>query len=169
MGSNYQVKLSGEKAYSIQIDGEHLVLNDESIAADIALVGKEEWSVIQKNKSYSVKLIAFDSKKKTIELSVNQEIFHLKIEDQLDLLLDKMGMGQAGNTKLDNVLAPMPGLVLNVLVEAGQTIQKGEPLLILEAMKMENVIKAAGEGVVKSILVNNQDAVEKNQLLIEME
>jgi biotin carboxyl carrier protein len=169
MGSNYKVKLPSEKAYSIQIEGENFVLNGESFAADIALVGKEEWSVIQNNKSYSVKLIAFDAKKKTVELSVNQEVFHLKIEDELDLLLDKMGMGHTGNTKLDNVLAPMPGLVLNVLVSAGQSIQKGEPLLILEAMKMENVIKAAGEGVVKSILVNNQDAVEKNQLLIEME
>jgi biotin carboxyl carrier protein len=63
----------------------------------------------------------------------------------------------------------MPGLVISILVEEGQEVQKGDSLLILEAMKMENVIKAAGKGVVKSIKVQQKNAVEKNQILIEME
>jgi biotin carboxyl carrier protein len=169
MDSNYRVSLPGDKSYLLKVDGDKIWLNDSILETDIALVGKEEWSVLQNNKSYVVKVISFNAKEKTIELSVNQEIFHLKVENQLDLLLDQMGMGHTGSTKIDNVLAPMPGLVLKVLVASGQTIQKGEPLLILEAMKMENIIKAAGESVVKAVLVNNQDAVEKNQLLIEME
>ena len=70
---------------------------------------------------------------------------------------------------MDNVKAPMPGLVLDILVEAGQSVNKGDNLLILEAMKMENIIKASGNGVVKNININKKDAVEKNQLLIEME
>jgi len=70
---------------------------------------------------------------------------------------------------MDNVKAPMPGLVLDILVEPGQSVQKGDNLLILEAMKMENIIKASGSGVVKNIPVHKKDAVEKNQLLIEME
>ncbi|HNM32873.1 MAG TPA: biotin/lipoyl-binding protein, partial [Chitinophagales bacterium] len=65
--------------------------------------------------------------------------------------------------------APMPGLVLDILVEAGQAVNKGDNLIILEAMKMENIIKASGSGTVKSIHVQKKDAVEKNQLLIEME
>ena len=62
----------------------------------------------------------------------------------------------------------MPGLVLELNVEAGQTIAKGDPLLILEAMKMENVIKSAGEGVVEEILVKKGAAVEKGALLIKL-
>ena len=62
----------------------------------------------------------------------------------------------------------MPGLVLQILVEAGQTVQKGEPLLILEAMKMENVLKASGEGQVKSVNVQKGMAVDKGHLLLEM-
>jgi biotin carboxyl carrier protein len=63
----------------------------------------------------------------------------------------------------------MPGLVLNVFVEVGQEVQKGDNLLVLEAMKMENIIKATGTGKVKNIVVNQKQAVDKNQLLIEME
>ncbi|MEM1216899.1 MAG: biotin/lipoyl-containing protein, partial [Bacteroidota bacterium] len=68
-----------------------------------------------------------------------------------------------------DVLAPMPGLILDVLVAAGQAVEKGTPLVILEAMKMENVLKAAGPGTVKAIAVQQGAAVDKKQLLIEME
>lgn len=62
----------------------------------------------------------------------------------------------------------MPGLVLRILVETGQTVQKGDAIIVLEAMKMENVIKATGLGVIKDIPVVIQQAVEKNQILIEI-
>jgi biotin carboxyl carrier protein len=61
----------------------------------------------------------------------------------------------------------MPGLVLSVLVSAGQEVKKGDKLLVLEAMKMENIIKAGGDGVVAQIMVNQGQAVDKNQTLIE--
>ena len=59
--------------------------------------------------------------------------------------------------------------MLGIEVEAGQRVEKGQGLLILEAMKMENVIKSVGEGIVKSVCVEQGMAVEKGQLLIEME
>jgi biotin carboxyl carrier protein len=62
----------------------------------------------------------------------------------------------------------MPGLVVNILVAEGDTIAKGDALLVLEAMKMENIIKSPGEGVVKKININKGQAVEKNQVLIEI-
>jgi biotin carboxyl carrier protein len=80
-----------------------------------------------------------------------------------------MGLSIASNQAADDVKAPMPGLVLDILVEAGQTIQKGDSLLILEAMKMENVLKATGDGTVKSVIVEKGNAVDKNQVLIELE
>ena len=63
----------------------------------------------------------------------------------------------------------MPGLVLRITVDVGQEVNKGDNLIVLEAMKMENIIKATGTGKVKNILVTEKQAVEKNQLLIEME
>lgn len=169
MGSTYNVKLADEKSFEIEIDGEQLKLNQQVVDLDIVSTGKDEWSIIKDNTSYLVKLYAFNPAAKKVSLSVNQEIFELDIEDELVQLLNRMGINQGNATKVDKVIAPMPGMVLKVLTEVGKTIEKGDSLLILEAMKMENIIKATGHGVVKSILVKNQDAVEKNQILIEME
>jgi biotin carboxyl carrier protein len=62
----------------------------------------------------------------------------------------------------------MPGLVLNVLVSDGQSVAKGDAVLVLEAMKMENIIKAPADGVVKKVAVVKGDKVEKNQVMISM-
>jgi biotin carboxyl carrier protein len=78
-------------------------------------------------------------------------------------------MDKLMSTKNNNLKAPMPGLVLRINVAVGDLVKKGDVLLVLEAMKMENAIKADGEGKVKRIAVNTQQAVEKNTLLIEME
>ena len=61
----------------------------------------------------------------------------------------------------------MPGMVLNILVNEGDTIKKGDPLIVLEAMKMENILKSPTDGVIKKIPINKGVAVEKNQLLIQ--
>jgi biotin carboxyl carrier protein len=60
----------------------------------------------------------------------------------------------------------MPGLVLKVLVEEGKEFKKGDNLLILEAMKMENILKAPADGKVKSIKIKPGDKVEKNEILL---
>jgi biotin carboxyl carrier protein len=73
--------------------------------------------------------------------------------------------GSIGSVKVE---APMPGTILKVVVEVGQKVKKNEPLCVLEAMKMENEIVAADEGVVASINVAKGDAVETGQLLISM-
>ncbi|MEZ4891955.1 MAG: acetyl-CoA carboxylase biotin carboxyl carrier protein subunit [Saprospiraceae bacterium] len=72
-----------------------------------------------------------------------------------------------GSQKANIVKAPMPGMVLNILVEPGQQVTKGDSLLILEAMKMENMIKAAGDGVIKAVHVQTGAAVDKGQLLLK--
>jgi biotin carboxyl carrier protein len=70
---------------------------------------------------------------------------------------------------MNELKAPMPGLVVDFLVEIGQEVQTGDKLMILEAMKMENVIKASGQGIVKKINVIKGQSVEKSQILIEFE
>ncbi|MGA1583292.1 MAG: biotin/lipoyl-containing protein, partial [Saprospiraceae bacterium] len=61
---------------------------------------------------------------------------------------------------------PMPGMVLDVLVETGQSVESGQPVLILEAMKMENIIKTASAGTVEILNATQGDSVEKGQLLV---
>ena len=109
-----------------------------------------------------------DFRKKRFEVKINGNFHSIAISDEFDLLVDKLGLSIVGSTKIKDVKAPMPGLVLDVSVATGQEVIKGDKLMILEAMKMENVIKSEGEGVVKEIHVEKGSTVDKGQILIEM-
>jgi biotin carboxyl carrier protein len=80
-----------------------------------------------------------------------------------------MGLDKMTNAGASQIKAPMPGLVLDVAVNVGDTVAKGDKVLVLEAMKMENIIKASGDGTVARILVDKGQTVDKNQILIEFE
>jgi biotin carboxyl carrier protein len=77
-----------------------------------------------------------------------------------------MGLENALTPKIANLKAPMPGLVLQVLVNPGDTVAKGDKILVLEAMKMENAIKSPTDGIISDVLAKQGMAVDKNQLLI---
>ncbi len=119
------------------------------------------------NKTYRGEWIAFHSESNTATVKINHTEFSITITQPIDALLEKLGMGSASTKKVKNLKAPMPGLVRQILVNVDEEVIKDTPLLILEAMKMENVIKAQGEGKIKSIQVNQGQAVEKSALLIE--
>ena len=63
----------------------------------------------------------------------------------------------------------MPGKVLDILIKKGQAVAKGDGLIILEAMKMENLLKAEQDGTIKSVNVSVGEAVEKNNILIDFD
>ena len=89
------------------------------------------------------------------------------VKDRFDILLEQMGMADLAANKVNDIKAPMPGLVLKMLVAEGAEFKKGDAIMILEAMKMENVIKAPADGVVKEILIKAGDKVEKNQVMVK--
>lgn len=155
--------------YQVNINEDAFALNISQLDAVDMVTNGNEIHVLQNNKAFNVKVISTNFNEKTLTLEVNGNKYDLNIEDEYDMLVKKMGLSAFVVQKMTNVKAPMPGLVVEVLVEAGQTVEKGTQLLILEAMKMENVLKAEGEGVVKSIEVKKGAAVDKGQILIEME
>ena len=77
-------------------------------------------------------------------------------------------MESVGQVGAKDVKAPMPGLILDVLVEEGQEVKKGDHLLILEAMKMENVIKSPSDGLVTGLHAIKGDSVEKGKILLSL-
>lgn len=111
--------------------------------------------------------INFDTK--TLKIRHNHSTHQLEYKSELDLVLDKMGIKRSFEAVNTDVKAPMPGKVLDVVVNVGDQVKKGDAILILEAMKMENVLKAEGDCMIKSVLVESQQSVEKNQVLIELE
>lgn len=128
----------------------------------------DTFHILKNFKSYRCVLLNKDDTNKNMTISINNTPYTINIKDQNDLLLEKMGMSSIAVKRFENVKAPMPGLVLSIKVSEGDTIQEGDTLLVLEAMKMENMLKSNGSGVIKKILVKEKEAVEKNQILIEM-
>lgn len=151
--------------------GQHLFAIQPGAAANLDLVanGDGGFHVLSNGKSYRAELLAADFDQRTMTVRVNGIQFSVHIADQYERLLKQLGLTVGGAQKMNLVKAPMPGLVLNILVAPGQKITKGDPMLILEAMKMENVLKATAGAVVKSVKVTKGQAVEKGVVLIEME
>ena len=91
------------------------------------------------------------------------------LRDETAELLDRFGLDAGADAAEREVHAPMPGLVLQVLVEAGQEVKAGDGLVVLEAMKMENELRAPAAGTVAAVHCAPGDAVGKNALLLEFE
>lgn len=127
------------------------------------------FSIEKDGKIFKADLLKVDYKEKTFLVKVEGRRIHVKAQDRFDLLLSKLGLTELATKKINQLKSPMPGLILEILVEAGQAVTAGEPLIILEAMKMENMIKAPVDVVVKNIKVIKGRPVEKNELLIEFE
>jgi len=163
----YKVKVNDQLHYDIEINHNGVKLNGENISLDSIKLSNNSSHLLYKNKSYNAEVISVDSSNKTCAIKVNGVIYQIKVEDQFDQLLKQMGMDNLAGTKISEVKAPMPGLVLNVMVEENVEVKKGDSLLVLEAMKMENILKSSAEGIVKKVLINKGDKVEKNQVLIQ--
>lgn len=101
-----------------------------------------------------------------IRVKINHREFLLEKEGKLDTLIKELGLDKEKIKKLKQLKSPMPGRVIRLAVKPGDHVSIGDELLTLEAMKMENVLKSDGEGIVKSIEVVLQDVVEKGKVLI---
>jgi biotin carboxyl carrier protein len=121
------------------------------------------------SQTIQVRCLSVDKVAKTVTLLYNNQKYVAKITEPMDELLKSMGLENAMVAKISEVKAPMPGLVLDVLVAVGQTVEMGEKILTLEAMKMENAIKSPTAGTIASIHVSKGQAVDKNFVLIRFE
>lgn len=136
---------------------------------DVIKSGKGSFHVLKEGTSYHVQIVSSDFNKGLYVVSINGNEHEVSIQTPLDELIEKMGFATNGAKNIDSIYAPMPGLILDISVEEGQEVKEDEQLLVLEAMKMENIITSPRNGVIKKITVNQGDAVDKKQLLIEFQ
>ena len=161
----------GDQTFEFEFSDEKFLegsVNGETFKMNIAKKGNFH-HLIHKHASYKVSIVSFDYEDKTCVIQVNNNSYVVSVENRFDLLLNQLGMNNINNQKLNDVKAPMPGLVTDIMVKPGDSVKKGDGLIILEAMKMENIIRTTADCFVKSIEVEKSDTVEKNQVLIKLE
>jgi len=163
----YKVNVNKQFDFKLNDQDGIIKLDKQSLIIDVLDLKSNHFHVLYKNKSYSVEVVSSENKSKNAIIKVNGKTYQTHIEDQYDQVLKELGMENLAGKQITHIKAPMPGLVLNVLVTEGQHLKKGDNLLILEAMKMENMIKSDTEGIVKKIHAIKGDKVEKSQVLIE--
>lgn len=140
--------------FEVSIDGEkHLV--------DFVQIKESICSVIIDNKSYAVNL---NEKGDTHEILIDGDYYYVEILDEIKKMLKEKKLVETEGKQI--LEAPMPGNITKILVDEGDQVEKGQPLLILVAMKMENEIKSPKDGIVSKIYVKANEAVTTGAKLV---
>lgn len=167
--SKFNAKVNDKFDFGIELKGKDVVLDGKHVKLDLIKKSSSEMHVLRDGKSYTAELINHFPDSKEVELMVNGNRYMVGLQDEYDVLLDSLGLSAQMNVVETNFKAPMPGLVFEISVKEGDSVKKGDALIILEAMKMENVLKATTDAVIQSIKINKGESVEKNQVLIQFE
>ncbi|GLB53636.1 hypothetical protein NBRC110019_26770 [Neptunitalea chrysea] len=161
MSFTYKTKVNGTMNFEIT--------QEELDSLDVISTTPSSFHLLISSKSYHPEIIGSDFLSKSYNVRVNNNAYEVTISDELDQLISEMGFSLGGIKHVHDIKAPMPGLILDINVTIGQAVKEDDPLLVLEAMKMENVIASPKEGIIKSIVVTKGQAVVKDTLLIEFE
>ena len=160
-----KVTVNGKKEFTVEGNS----LDGSSLDCDMIEVRDNTFHIIKDNKGYNATLISFNAEEKTMVVNVNGNDYEISIKDKNDLLLQQLGINLKLSSAVQFIKAPMPGLIIQVSVVVGDEVKKGDSLLILEAMKMENAIKSPRDGKIKKVNVQLKQPVEKNQVMLEFE
>ncbi|MEM6646094.1 MAG: biotin/lipoyl-containing protein [Bacteroidota bacterium] len=155
----------GDAAFDIAIDGGIATLDGREAQLHplgdgryVLEVGARRVEVVVEPQANGELAITLDGHTRTV-----------RVQDEAALLKERFGIREDDAAGGGAVHAPMPGLVLRVLVEPGQSVSAGDGLVVLEAMKMENELKAPKAGIVATVHAAEGDAVNKGALLVSLE
>ncbi len=151
----------------LQIQVNKEIFNLEPSNSNVQRLGDGKYLLTKGDKVYELYVLSESEDGKEIEIQIKQSYFKVNIQNELDLLLNQLGFKSADLKKVKELKSPMPGKIVKVLVNEGDDILTGQPLIILEAMKMENALQALSEGKVGKIMVENGASVNKNDILIK--
>jgi biotin carboxyl carrier protein len=156
--------------YKVLVNGfEFFLAKDELANLDLISLGERKYNLIKDNRSINAKITSPGTSYNKMDVEINGRTFNIEIKDELAQQLEKMGFGASSARQIKEIKAPMPGLVLEIAVTEGQKVKEGDKILILEAMKMENSLIIHSNATIKKINAKIGQAVEKGQLLVELE
>jgi biotin carboxyl carrier protein len=159
-----EVTVGDDKKLSIASIKNEIYVNDQYVDFEIKRITNRKFKIFKNDRIHNAEVI--EQNGKDLILKIDGQTLNVKVTDHIDQILAKLGMDVVVSTIVKEIKAPMPGSILSIVVKEGAEVAKGDPLLILEAMKMENMIKSPGDGIIDKILVGEKESVEKNQVLI---
>lgn len=163
-----QIKVNNKEfSVAIEEDVHQGVIGGKLLGCKIEEIGKGRFLVRNKDKAVEIFLLSASEDGKELEVQVAQSYFKIAIQSELDQLMSTMGFKSTDSKKMKELKSPMPGKIVSVLVEEGSELKVGDPLLVLEAMKMENVLQCSLDGKVGKIMVEKGASVNKNDILIK--
>lgn len=158
--------INGQRQYEVELKSEQTLIDNQEFFYKLTPLTDHTFHLLHEHRSYKVEVVRADYAKKEFLLKINGKRLKVAVQDRFDQLIEAMGMqAEEGDTDKE-ILAPMPGLILQLHVQEGDQVAKGDPLLTLEAMKMENVLKSPGDGTVAKVHAEKGKSVEKNNLLV---
>ena len=163
----YITKSEKGEDISIRFENEQIIIDDKVLNISFQNQLNGNFIIQRDDEAIKAEVLEVDDTKKKFTIKIANGIYNINLKDKADALLEKLGMTHLQNVIIKDIKAPMPGLILDIMVEVGQEVKKGDALMILEAMKMENVLKSTGEGIITSIEVEKGQSVEKNNVLIK--
>ena len=161
MHSEYSIL--GE-SFTLVTENNHVLVNGEKVHYAIEKTGKGKLIIFIDRQTYEVEKLP--ETKGNLVVKVNQKELEVVIQNPVDKILEKIGLALIQQNEIKDVNSPMPGTILEILVKEGQQVKKGDPLVVLEAMKMENMIKSPRNGMIRSVPVTKGIIIEKNQPLV---
>jgi acetyl/propionyl-CoA carboxylase alpha subunit len=151
----------------VEIEGKRFAMTAAELETlDCIQIDPTTYHLLENGIAHTITVLDADPTGRRYTLKIDGEIKEVSLLNGLDLLIEKMGLNSAQSKKLSVLHAPMPGLVTGIKITPGQEVDKGTPLIILEAMKMENVIVAPHHAFIKEINVTVGQAVDKGAVLI---
>lgn len=162
----YVTTVEGQE-YTIEIEGETIRINGQPVQVDFEQVGQMTlYSLILDNQSFEV--VVEDEGRGLLRVMLGGDLFEAKVEDERTRRLSRAQRRQQVTGGEISVKAPIPGLVVKVMVEPGDTVVANQSLAILEAMKMENEIRAPREGTVHEVRISPGQPVDQGQILVTL-
>ena len=161
MEDSFKVKVNGDQEFNLSLKDLNLL--------DAIQTSVDSYHVLLNNKPYKAQVVASDFHNKQYEIRINSRRYTVDIADKLDVLIADMGFSLASSSNISSIEAPMPGLILDINVHVGQEVNEDDALLVLEAMKMENIITAPRQGIIKAIHASKGNPVDRGHMLIEFE
>jgi biotin carboxyl carrier protein len=158
----------GDAEFEIVVDGDDVVVNGRPVRAHLDEAGGGAYTLRIGHEVHTV-VARRGAERGAFDISLGGHRFGLEALDARSRAIRAISGAGGKAAGPAHLMAPMPGLIVRINVQAGDTVQPGQGLVVMEAMKMENELRAVAAGTVKRVAVTAGSAVEKGALLLEME